>query len=165
MDCAPTDLLQTLRVLHRAGERQPYAFDLTDAFSWRLERGRQAPSAAVRPDAHTGLEYTASVGVTGAREPHLPNLAGKSVQDGSVTLTAQPVSYASLRWRVKDADWSAMPADLVLSDQIETDLPGLQEVRIYVSGGIAGETYECPVKVTTLDDAVFICLLVVECVS
>jgi hypothetical protein len=149
------ECIQTLEVCQTAREKQDYAFNLTPDFAIVWQADRPAP-AVVRAIAEsgkpgTGLEYASSGGQTnGKKEPSWPTeLAAEPIADGSAMWTAQALSFASLKHRIASVAWDVV-AGITLSDQVETDLPGLQEVRITVSGGTAGTTYTCPGLITTV---------------
>lgn len=164
------ECVQTLEVCKAASERQWYAFNLTDEFSIRWQPSYPYEAAqAVRPTTRksTGLEYVSSGGVSnGVREPEWPTVVGETVTDGSITWTARAISFSTLGERlasVDPAEWIT-DGDLILSDQVEQDLPALQEVRIWASGGTVGEVYDCSVVVETASGALFECRLKVTIV-
>lgn len=147
-----TECIQALEECQTVREKLDYAFNLTPNFAWRWMPDEPAP-AAVRPIAETGkpgtgLEYASDGGQTnGKKEPNWPATIGGTVADGSTIWTAQAISNASLRHRIGSVEW--LPVDgITLSDQVETDLPGLQEVRITVFSTTPG-TYTCIGIVTT----------------
>lgn len=159
------ECVQTLEVCKAASERQWYAFNLTDEFAHRWQAARPyASGQAVRPARRpaTGFEYVSSGGVShGKTEPEWPQAVGETVEDGSIIWTAQAISYDSLRERlaaVDPAEWTT-DGDLILSDQVEQDLPALQEVRIWASGGTLGEVYDCVVVIETVSGSLFECRL------
>jgi hypothetical protein len=155
--------LQVLKVCKTAGERQDYAFDLTAEFSklWEADHP-YAAAAVVRPSVGTGLEYVSSGGQSnGEIEPEWPTPAGETVEDGSITWTAQALSALGLKHHIVDCTWTA-PDGITASDQVETDDPGLQEIRIWVSGGTVGESYVITALVETNLGALFECRLIVS---
>jgi hypothetical protein len=147
--------IAVLKVCKTARERQDYAFDLTHEFAKHWEKDHPYVSAArLRPDLNdaTGLEYSSSGGQSGAELPIWP--ATGTVDDGSIVWTPQAFSFASLKHRIASVAWDTI-AGITLSDQVETDLPGLQEARITVSGGTARKKYVCPGIVTTVNGLEF----------
>jgi hypothetical protein len=68
------------------------------------------------------------------------------------------MTYDGLRERVGDVYWLG-EGDLILSDPVDQDLPALQEVRIWASGGTIGRSYDCVVNITTLSGAIYECRL------
>ena len=162
--------IETLKVCQGANERQDYAFNVTDelAIRWQANRTYQT-GQTVRPNElpGTGYEYVATVAdssggmSSGAAEPTWPKTLGGTVVDGSVTWTAQIPTFDGLRDRIDTVSWdtTSETGDLLLTDPVEQDLPGLQEVRIWVSGGTLGETYDCWVLITTESGAIYECRL------
>jgi hypothetical protein len=149
--------IATLKVCQGAAEKQDYAFNLTREFArlWEADKPYSA-GQAVRPNEipGTGFEYESAGGVSnGAAEPAWPSTG--AVQDGSIFWTTQAISNDGLKHRIVTVDWTA-PDPVVASDQVEVDEPGLQEVRIWLSGGVAGETYDIEGEVTTDQDAIFV---------
>jgi hypothetical protein len=159
--------IETLKVCKAADERLDFGFNLTDEFAhlWKPNRPYEY-GQIVRPAdlPATGFEYVAegadsSGGVSnGASEPIWPRTIGGTVVDGSVTWIAQPMTYDGLRERVGDVYWLG-EGDLILSDPVDQDLPALQEVRIWASGGTIGRSYDCVVNITTLSGAIYECRL------
>lgn len=162
--------IETLKVCQGADERQDYAFNVTDEFAIRWQANRAYDTGqVVRPNElpATGYEYVATAldlsgGMSnGASEPNWPKVIGTAVVDGSITWTAQPPTYDGLRERIDTVLWDSNsdPSDLMLSDQVEQDIPGLQEARIWVSGGTVGQTYDCRALITTESGAKYECRL------
>ncbi len=159
--------IETLKVCQGADERQDYAFNVTDelAIRWQPNRTYQT-GQIVRPNElpGTGYEYVASTADStgglsaGDAEPNWPKTLGGTVVDGSVTWTAQLPTFDGLRDRIDSVQW-VTDGDFVLSDQVEQDLPGLQEVRIWASGGTIGRTYDTYCLITTEAGAVYECRL------
>jgi hypothetical protein len=149
--------IATLKACQGAGERQDYAFNLTREFAnlWEAD-APYASSDKVRPNSlpGTGFEYSSSGGVSnGAAEPAWP--ATGTVVDGSITWTTGAITNDSLRHRIVSVEWSS-DSDVPTSDQVETDDPALQEVRIWVGpGGTVGETYLIEGEITTDQDAIY----------
>lgn len=163
--------IETLKVCQGADERQDYAFNVTDELATRWQANRAYLSGQiVRPNTGTGFEYVATTpdssgGLSnGEAEPNWPKVVGGTVVDGSITWTAQLPSFDGLRDRIDTVVWESdsEPSDLVLSDQVEQDLPGLQEARIWVSGGTVGEVYNCRALITTESGAKYECRLEVS---
>ena len=161
--------IETLKVCQGADERQDYAFNVTDEFSlrWQPNRGYQT-GQSLRPNElpGTGFEYVvtaidSSGGMSAEQEPNWPKVVGESVVNGSITLTCALPTYDSLRERIDSVVWDSdsEPSDLMLSDQVQQDIPGLQEARIWVSGGTVGETYNCRALITTESGAKYECRL------
>lgn len=162
------ELIQTLKVAQAADERQDYAFNVTDEFALRWRPARAyLTGQIVRPNDRpaTGFQYVAATDASGGmssgdQEPNWPKIVGGTVVDGSVTWTAQLPTYDGLRERIDSVAWNdADVGDLILADQVEQDLPGLQEVRIWVSGGTVDRTYDARALITTESGAVFECRL------
>lgn len=149
--------LLLLKVCQKAGERQDYAFNWTREFSKRWESDFPYGAAvAVRPaTGSTGFEYVSSGGVSGSEEPVWPDALGLTVVDGSITWTAAAISNTSLRHRIDaPAVWTA-DTGVTLDDQSDTDLPGLQETRIWVADGAEGQVSRNYVEVTTDQGAIY----------
>jgi hypothetical protein len=161
--------IETLKVCQGAEERQDYAFNVTDEFALRWQPNRAYQTGqAVRPNAlpGTGFEYVATAadssgGMSADQEPNWTKTVGATVVDGSITWTCQLPTYDSLRERIDSVDWDSDsdPSDLVLADQVEQDIPGLQEARIWVSGGVVGQVYNCRALITTEAGARYECRL------
>ena len=138
------DCIATLKACQGSSERYPYAINLTDAFSrlWDAEFP-YGTGAVVRADGNPsyGREVIASVaGVSGEQEPEWPIGNAETVDDGSVEWTTQPMSNDGLAYRITDCVW-AVPTGLTGDSASFTDLPALQEVRIWLTGGTVGRTY------------------------
>ena len=159
--------IETLKVCQGADERLDYAFNVTDELALRWQTSRSyLTGQVVRPSVATGFEYVATTddssgGLTNGRvEPTWPRAEGGTVVDGSVTWTAQLPTFEGLRDRIDTVAWESRPlGDLNLTDQVEQDLPGLQEVRIWVSGGTIGEVYDCRALITPEAGAKYECRL------
>lgn len=150
--------LQILKVCQAEDERQIYAFDLTDEFAslWSPNRPYTV-GTVVRPrdNPGTGLEYVSSGGVSnGELEPEWPIVVGDAVDDGSLTWTAQLMTFSGLNHRIVSAAWTA-PSDITADDQVETDHPAMQEARIEISGGTLGQRYTVIGLVTTDQGSIF----------
>lgn len=146
--------LPLLKACQGADARLDYAFNLTHEFA-----NKWAPNfpfdadVAIRPSLEikgTGFEYVSSGGVSsGLEEPIWPEVSGGTVTDGSITWTARAISNESLKQRISgSASWTA-DTGLTLDSQEEIDSPARQEVRIWVSGGLSGQTYRNFFEVTT----------------
>lgn len=163
--------IQILKACQSVDSVLDYAFNLTDEFAnvW----GPDLPFAAavaVRPTGKTrkttGFEYSSSGGQSnGTVEPAWPIVNAGTVADGSIaTWTAQVLSNTSLEHRIDTCVWSA-PAGITVTDEIVTETPGLQEVRLTVSGGTAGTTYTISGLITTTDGLEFEVRLQIEIVE
>jgi len=145
----------TLKACQSPDELYDYAFNLTDQFSnaWQTNYPF-ALGAILRPGIY-GVEYISSGGVSnGEVEPEWPDDAGETIEDGSVTWTAQAVSAAGLNEQIDTVDWSA-PADLTISDPTEIRQVALQEARIWVTGGVVGSKYRVTGLLTTTIGTVY----------
>lgn len=147
-----TECIATLRECQGALAKLDYAFDLTERFSIAREPNHPYPNGAhVRPiTGGTGWQYQSSGGVTNGDdfEPDWPTEEGGAVSDGSLTWTAEDITYDSLRYRIDEVVWTA-PDGITLSDESVIDQPALQEARVTVAGGTAGEKYRIVGVVTT----------------
>jgi hypothetical protein len=141
-----------------AEARLDYAIDLTERFAIpRQPNFPYAIGAHVRPiEGGTGWQYQSSGGVTNGDdfEPDWPVDSGGTVDDGSLTWTAEPITYDSLRYRIDEVEWTA-PAGITLSDESIIDQPAMQEARVTVAGGTVGEKYRIVGLVTTTTGLVF----------
>jgi hypothetical protein len=148
-----------LKVCQQSTERQDYAFNWTHEFARRWQPYFPfAAAIAIRPstvEGATGFEYISSGGVSGAEEPVWSETSGETVVDGSIIWTAAPMSNASLKHRVNGASVWTAEAGLTLEDEVTTDTPGLQESRIWVEGGVTGQTYRNFVAVPTDQGAIY----------
>jgi hypothetical protein len=110
-----------------AGETLPFEFDWTQEFASYWAAGGSFPQfSAIRPvSVTTGLEYVSSGGQAGEEEPTWPTTIGGTVEDGSITWTAQALSNSSLRERISTASWPAVTG-FTISDETTTDEPGRQ---------------------------------------
>lgn len=147
-----TECIATLKVCQGPLSVLDYAFDLTERFAiLRQPNYPYANGAHVRSfDGGTGWQFQSSGGVTNGDdfEPDWPTESGESVEDGSLTWTAEAITYDSLRYRIDEVEWTA-PAGITLSDESIIDQPAMQEVRVTVAGGTAGEKYRIVGVVTT----------------
>lgn len=161
------ECLQTLEVCQGPGERWDYAFNLTTALRRRyeLDKPYSAGQAVVPSDRPgTGFEYLSGVAggqTQGKVEPNWEKLGAGPFADGSQTWTRQAMSNASLKERIDSVVWDA-PDEITVSDQVEVDSPGLQEVRIWVEGGEEGETYEIVATITMLSGARYQAILMMS---
>lgn len=153
-----TECIATLRVCQGAEARLDYAIDLTERFAIpRQPNFPYASGAHVRPvEGGTGWQYQSSGGVTNGDdfEPQWPTEDGVAVADGSLIWTAEDITYDSLRYRIDEVEWTA-PAAITLSDETVIDQPAMQEVRITLAGGTAGEKYRIVGLVTTTTGLIF----------
>jgi hypothetical protein len=147
-----TECIATLKVCQGEQSVLDYAFDLTERFSIpRQPNFPYASGARVRPvEAGTGRQYQSSGGVSNGDdfEPDWPIEDGESVVDGSLTWTAEAITFDSLRYRIDSVTWTA-PDEITLSDETVVDQPAMQEVRVTVAGGTAGQKYRIVGVVTT----------------
>lgn len=152
-----------LKVCQHEEARLDYAFNFTHEFAHKWQPGiPYADGALVRPSKIvTGFEYEATEGVSGETEPDWPTTLGQSVTDGSVTWTAKAITTSSLRHRIASVVWTAA-TNLTLDGQVETDTAGLQEIRIWASGGVAGAKYANTFELTTDQGAVYAGKLIVS---
>jgi hypothetical protein len=91
----------------------------------------------VRPARATGLQYTATVaGRSGTDEPRWPTTVGGTVQDGSITWTAEAVSVASLLRSLNTATWTADTGVTVATPTTTTT-----RASALISGGQLGQKY------------------------
>lgn len=147
-----TECIAKLKVCQGDQAKLDYAFDLTERFAIpRQPDHPYASGARVRPIAEgTGFQYQSSGGVTNGDdfEPQWPTEDGGVVVDGSLTWTAEDITFDSLRYRIDSVTWTA-PDGITLSDEQVIDQPALQEARVTVAGGTAGEKYRIVGVVTT----------------
>ena len=147
-----TECIATLKACQGALSVLDYALDLTERFSIpRQPNFPYASGAHVRPiDGGTGWQYQSSGGVTNGDdfEPQWPTEEGGTVVDGSLTWTAEDITFDSLRYRIASVEWTA-PDGITLSDESVIDQPAMQEVRVTVAGGTAGQKYRIVGVVTT----------------
>ena len=139
----------TLKACQAPDEFHDYGFNLVDQFSngWIANYPFDA-GAIIRPGT-TGLEYVSDGGVSnGEIEPEWPIEAAGTVDDGTITWTAQEVTSAGLNERIDSVVWSAI-SPMVASNQSEIDEDAIQEARIWVTGGVAGSKYRVTGLLTT----------------
>ena len=146
--------IATLKVCQAADERYPYGFNLTDAFSrlWEASFPYLADSV-VRSDGNPayGREFKASAdGTSGDDEPEWPSTNAGEVDDGSLHWVSQPMSFNGLAYRITGAVWTA-PAGITADSATYTDLPSLQQVRVWISGGVRGRKYVIVGQVSATD--------------
>lgn len=147
-----TDCIAKFKACQGDQAKLDYAFDLTDRFA--IPRQPNHPfsnGACVRPvEGGTGLQYRSNGGVTSGDEfePQWPAQEGGEVIDGSLTWTGEQITFESLRYRIDSVVWTA-PDGITLSDELVIDQPALQEARVTVAGGTAGERYRIVGVVTT----------------
>jgi hypothetical protein len=110
-----------------AGETLPFELDWTQDFAIFWAAAGVFPEfTVVRPvTGITGLEYVSSGGQAGEEEPTWPTTVGGTVEDGSITWTAQELSNSSLREQISTATWPAVTG-FTISDETTTDEPGRQ---------------------------------------
>lgn len=147
-----TECIATLKVCQGPMSVLDYAFDLTERFSIpRQPNFPYANGAHVRPvENGTGWQYQSSGGVTNGDdfEPDWPTESGETIEDGSLVWTAEAITFDSLRYRIDSVTWTA-PDGITLSNELVIDQPAMQEVRVTVAGGAAGEKYRIIGVVTT----------------
>lgn len=147
-----TECIATLKACQGSEARLDYALDLTERFSIpRLPNFPFAAGARVRPvEGGTGWQYQSSGGVTNGDdfEPQWPTEDGGTIADGSLIWTAEDITFDSLRYRIDSVTWTA-PDGITLSDESIIDQPAMQEVRVTVEGGTAGQKYRIVGVVTT----------------
>ena len=133
--------------------RLDYPFDWTRQFSRRWQRDYSyGMGIAVRPEGEpTGFEYLCtSSGRTGAEEPAWPRVLGGTVVDGSLTWTAQAISFDSLMERIASDSWTpGTPTGLLVEPEEPIDEPGLQKTSVVCSLGVDGELYVVENEVVT----------------
>lgn len=147
-----TECIAKIKACQGDQAKLDYAFDLTERFAIpRQPNHPYAESACVRPtEGETGRQYRSSGGVTNGDdfEPQWPAENGGEVVDGSLTWTAEDITFDSLRYRIDSVTWTA-PDGITLSDETIIDQPALQEARVTVAGGTAGQKYRIVGVVTT----------------
>lgn len=121
-----------------AGETLPFQFDWTPEFAvyWAAVSSFPALSVARPLTGGTGLEYLSGGGQSGEDEPTWPDTIGGTVDDGSITWTAQALSNASLRERISTATWPAVTG-FTISSVTVTDEPGRQLTTAKISAAAA----------------------------
>jgi hypothetical protein len=121
-----------------AGETLPFEFDWTREFAVFWAPVTSFPAfSAVRPlTGGTGLEYVSGGGQSGEDEPTWPDTVGGTVDDGSITWTAQALSNTSLRERIDTASWPAVTGFTISSDTV-TDEPGRQLTTAKINAAVA----------------------------
>jgi hypothetical protein len=139
-----TECIATLKACQGSQSVLDYALDLTERFSIpRQPNFPYANGAHVRPiEGGTGWQYQSSGGVTNGDdfEPQWPTEEGGTVVDGSLTWTAEDITFDSLRYRIDSVTWTA-PDGITLTNEQVIDQPAMQEVRVTVAGGTAGQKY------------------------
>lgn len=151
-----------------AGEALPFQFNWTRELAnlWAADTGFAA-LAVVRPRAaerQTGFEYASSGGQTGPEEPQWPTTLGGTVQDGSITWTAQALSNGSLRERIADVDWPAV-TDFTITPALFVDEPGRQLSAAQISSALVipeRRPIRCEMTTTAGNDYVGIIRMKVE---
>ena len=139
-----TECIATLKVCQGPQSVLDYAFDLTERFAiLRQPNYPYASGAHVRSfEGGTGWQFQSSGGVTNGDEfePDWPIESGDTVVDGSLTWTAEAITFDSLRYRIDSVTWTA-PDGITLTNEQVIDQPAMQEVRVTLAGGTAGEKY------------------------
>lgn len=99
-----------------------------------------ANGTAVQPRKPSGFQYRSSAGRTGSSEPLWPTVLGRTVQDGSVTWTAEAISADSLTRTVSSVAWTADAGVTVTPITLTGNL-----ASVLISGGEDGQDYavEC----------------------
>lgn len=98
-----------------------------------------AINACVRPVKATGLQYrAAAAGRSGTQEPRWPEVAGQTVQDGSVVWTAEAISTASLIRTLSGATWTADAGLTASGSSVDADACA---AIANISGGTLGQSY------------------------
>jgi hypothetical protein len=152
------------KVCKTEGETKPWGFDYAgyDANSgtWGFLVRVWAPGyvygldETVRPSSPTGLQYTATAGQSGAREPRWPDTVGGTVSDGSVTWTAEAIGNDSLLTTIASSSWQSFDSSLAVSDELLVNTGGAQVATVQVSGGVMGSDYEVLNTITLEDGSV-----------
>lgn len=151
------------KVCKTAGETKRYGFDFVRdpetgelgflARGWRPGQIYQANDVVLPSRRSTGLQYSASGGQSGFREPAWPTVAGGTVTDGTITWTAEAIDNDSVRTTISSSAWSADSA-LTVSDEQLDNTNGVQRVSALVAGGTEGEVYEVTNTATMADGAI-----------
>ena len=98
-----------------------------------------ALNACVRPLKATGFQYRATTaGRSGTQEPRWPEIAGQTVQDGSVVWTAEAYSAASLLRTLSNATWTPDAGLTVTGAGVDADACA---AIANISGGTLGQSY------------------------
>lgn len=144
-------------VCKTAGEKRPWGFNFALFFARKWTRSTPfAAAVAVRPSKEglqTGYEYRSSGGVSGAAEPRWPTAKDiakgvTTVKDGSITWTAQAISFDSLFERIQTKAWT-VPAGIVFDEAAVVDEPAQQSSGGQWSSGTAGESFDASLLIET----------------
>ncbi len=108
-----------------------------------------AANVCVRPARSTGLQYKATTaGRSGNQEPRWPEVAGQTVQDGSVVWTAEAITTSSLLRTLSSATWT--PDAGLTASAPAIDAEACAAVA-NISGGALGQSYLVRVAATFSD--------------
>lgn len=147
-----TECIATLKACQGPQSVLDYAIDLTERFAIPRQPNYPYPNGAcVRPvEGGTGRQYRSSGGVTNGDEfePDWPTEDNGEVEDGSLTWAAEDITFDSLRYRIDSVAWTA-PDGITLTNEQVIDQPAMQEVRVTIAGGVAGQKYRIVGVVTT----------------
>lgn len=130
----------------------PVGIDLTHYCARRWKAGANVTVGdRYRPAENpSGFELEAiNGGQTGLTEPETPVKLGKLIDDGSVRWRAVEPTAGGLVRTIDQAVWTSVPAGLNFGDQAITSALQ-QRATVYVSDGVAGETYLARCTVTFL---------------
>ena len=143
MSCTSIGLIQAI------DPKRPYE-ELTIKMDWYEQLAIQRRTEVqvslnecfrpVRTPQSSGVQYRCTVAgyTSGLPFDRIRWPKSGTVQDGSVTWTAEPMSVASLRWPITLNEW-VVPAGLIRGADATGDWITYQ---ILIGGGVAGQTYD-----------------------
>ncbi|HYE70676.1 MAG TPA: hypothetical protein VD932_04045 [Aquabacterium sp.] len=135
------DCIEVPKRCQSAGARKPIVLDYTVRLQnlWTPGEVRQVDEA-FRPRRATGFQYkTTNSGQAGATEPRWrnPETAGRTYQDGSLSVVAEAISNTSLANTIASSTWTG-PDGITIDGEGIHNTGGEQKTFCYVEGGTPG---------------------------
>jgi hypothetical protein len=135
-------------------EKLDYTVDFEHALTrFRLPDANYSAGVKVRSQLAPGFQFSSSGGHTSNKEPRWPTAIGGTVQDGSITWTAEALTTASLTSTV-----SGTPAWTVDNAAITIGSPSIvgQAGTAFLSGGQDGQTFQALCTATMADGRIMV---------